>query len=165
VIEEDKVSNPSARFIRFYKRFSGKSALLGLCKVLAARRLWALSAVMAGVVTLGCGSPSATLQIGAPSSVIAGSPFTITVTAMAGGRLDTIISTPIYFTSSDSAAILPVDYRFTAADAGSHTFTNGVTLMTAGTQSITATDTVASSISGTVNVTVSAATTPLTGTE
>jgi hypothetical protein len=42
---------------------------------------------------------------------------------------------------------LPPDYTFTASDAGKHTFT--VTFKTAGTQSITATDTVTSTITGT----------------
>ncbi len=78
---------------------------------------------------------------------------------MVGGSRDTIINSPIHFTSSDSSAILPADYYFTANDAGSHTFTNGITLMTAGSQSITATVIGASGINGTANVTVSAATT------
>src|SRR5207253_3130774 len=43
------------------------------------------------------------------------------------------------FTTSDGQASLPSAYAFTAADAGSHTFTNGVTLKTAGTHSVTAT--------------------------
>ena len=53
----------------------------------------------------------------------------------------------VHFTSSDSAATLPADYTFTAADAGSHTFS--VTLKTAGTSSVTATDTVTGTITGT----------------
>jgi len=108
-------------------------------------------------VTFGCGT-SATLDITAPSSAVAGSPFTITVTAMVGKSRDTIINSPIHFTSSDSAAVLPGVYYFTANDAGSHTFTNGVTLMTAGNQSITATVIGAPGLNGTTNVAVSAAT-------
>jgi hypothetical protein len=42
--------------------------------------------------------------------------------------------------------VLPADYTFTAADAGSHTF--GITLKTAGTQSLTAADTTSSSVTG-----------------
>jgi hypothetical protein len=156
---KDKVSNANAGFVRFDARFSGKSAHVGLGNVLAALRLWALSAAVAGLVAFGCGSTPANLEISAPSSAIAGLPFTVTVTAMVGGSRDRIFNSPIHFTSSDSAAVLPADYVFTAADAGSHTFTNGVTLMTAGGQSITATDTIASSITATVNVPVSAATT------
>jgi hypothetical protein len=113
---------------------------------------------VAGLVTFGCGA-YATLEIGAPHTAIAGSPFTITVTAMLGGNRDRIINSPIKFTSSDPAAVLPGIYYFTANDAGSHTFTNGVTLMTAGSQSITATAIGASGLTGGTNVTVSATTT------
>jgi hypothetical protein len=109
-----------------------------------------------GLVALGCGSTPANLEISAPSSAIAGTPLTVTVTAMVGRSRDRIFNSPIHFTSSDSAAILPADYFFTGADAGSHTFT--VTLMTSGSQSITATDIIAPSITATVNVPVSAAT-------
>ena len=77
---------------------------------------------------------------------------------MVGGRRDTVINSSIHFTSSDSAAVLPAEYYFTATDAGSHTFTNGVTLMTAGSQSITATVVGAPGINGTADVTVSATT-------
>lgn len=139
--------------------FSGKSARLGLTYVLAARLLWALSAAMAGLWAFGCGSPVANLEISAPSSAIVASPFTVTVTVMADGRKDTVFNSPIRFTSSDSAAFLPPVYTFTVADVGSHTFANGVTLMTAGSQSIKATDPNAASITATANVTVTAATT------
>ncbi len=154
------MSNANAGFVGFDARFSGKSARVGLGNVLAKLRLGVLSVAVAGLVAFGCGSPPATLEISAPSSAIAGSPFTVTVTAMVDGSQDRIFNSPIHFTSTDSTAVLPADYVFTAADAGSHTFTNGVTLMTAGNQSIKATDTVASSITATatVNVPVSAAT-------
>ena len=107
----------------------------------------------------GCGTPSANLVISAPSTSVAGSPFTVTVTAMAGGSRDTIINSPIQFSSSDRAAVLPGIYYFTANDAGSHTFPNGVTLMTPGSQSITATVIGASGLNGSTNVTVTAAST------
>jgi len=155
--DENKVCNAKAGFVCFNARFSGASARLGVRNVARALRLWALGATVAGFVTFGCGTP-AILDIQAPSSAVAGSPFTITVTAMVGGSRDTIINSPIHFTSSDSAAVLPGDYYFTANDAGSHTFTNGVTLMTAGNQSITATVIGAPGLNGTTNVTVSAAT-------
>ena len=48
---------------------------------------------------------------------------------------------------------LPASYTFTAGDAGSHTFSN-VALKTAGSQAITATDSVNSDITGSVMVTV-----------
>jgi hypothetical protein len=63
----------------------------------------------------------------------------------------------VHFTSTDGQASLPANYTFTAADAGVHTFTGGVILKTAGRQTVTATDTVFSSISGSSAVTVSPA--------
>jgi hypothetical protein len=45
----------------------------------------------------------------------------------------------VRFTSTSAGATLPADYKFTAADAGTHTFS--VALNTAGTASITVTDT------------------------
>ena len=89
----------------------------------------------------------------------AGSKHSVTVTALdnhgnvAGGYRGTI-----HFTTSDSAAGVPANYTFTASDAGVHTFPNtlspGLTLKTAGTQTVTATDTSHSSIAGSQSVTV-----------
>jgi hypothetical protein len=53
--------------------------------------------------------------------------------------------------------VAPSDYTFVAGDNGVHTFTNGVTLVTAGSQSITATDTNTSGINGSASLTVAAA--------
>ena len=44
----------------------------------------------------------------------------------------------VHFTSSDPQAVLPANYTFTAADAGTHQF--GVTLKTAGSQTVTLSD-------------------------
>lgn len=153
------MSSAGAGSARFYGKLSGKFARHGTASILAARLLWALSATVPGLLAFGCGSPVANLQISAPSSAIVGTPFTVTVIAMVGGRRDTIFNSPIHFTSSDSAAVLPVDYAFTAADAGSHTYTNGVILSSAGSQIIKATDPNAPSITATANVTVTMATT------
>jgi hypothetical protein len=62
----------------------------------------------------------------------------------------------MHFTSSDARASLPANYTFTAADHGFHTFS--ATLKTAGTQSITATDTTAPGLTGTdIGITVNPA--------
>jgi hypothetical protein len=53
----------------------------------------------------------------------------------------------VHFTSSDGQAVLPADYTFTAADTGVHTFSE--TLKTSGSQTVTATDTMSSAITGT----------------
>src|SRR5262249_16940864 len=97
--------------------------------------------------------------------VTAGSAFSVTVTALDGNN--NVVSDytgTVHFTSSDSGAgrVLPADYTFTVngviSDNGVHTFTNGVTLVTAGSQTITVTDTVASpTVSGSATVTVNAA--------
>ncbi len=116
-----------------------------------------LSAAFLILATVSCGSGHAILVVSAPNSVVAGTPFTATVTAMYNGQPDTIINGPIHFTSSDPAAILPTLYVFTSADAGSHTFTN-LLLMTPGNQTMTVSDYDATPIAGSVNITVAAAT-------
>src|SRR5262249_32206042 len=55
------------------------------------------------------------------------------------GNVATSYVGTVHFASSDPQAVLPADYTFTAADAGSHTFT--ATLQTTGTQTLSVTDT------------------------
>ncbi len=62
------------------------------------------------------------------------------------GNVATGYTGTVHLTSSDPQAVLPASFTFTAADAGMLTFS--VTLETAGTQSITATDTTTSTITG-----------------
>jgi hypothetical protein len=160
-VMEDEVAKANPGFAALVARFTGKSARLGRANarrrgnVWDALRLSALSAAVAGLLTFGCGT-YATLHLAAPSNALTGTPFTITVSAMIGTSPDKVINSPVRFTSSDSAAIVPPIYYFNANDAGSHTFTNGVTLMTAGSQSITATVVGAPGLTATANVTVSA---------
>ncbi|SRR6266496_3047314 len=120
-------------------------------------RLLSLSIIaLAALLLLSCGSSHAVLEVTAPANVVAGSPFSVTVTAMYQGKRDTIINGPIHFTTTDTAAQLPTLYVFTAADAGSHTFTD-LTLVTPGSQTITVSDYDATPIAGTANIMVSAA--------
>jgi hypothetical protein len=140
-------------FVHLFEKCSGRSASRGWGNTTTALRLWALSVVVAGLAGFGCGSP-ATLHIAAPSSAVAGSPFTITVSATVGTSPDKVINSPIKFTSSDSSAVLPGIYYFVASDAGSHTFTNGVTLNTPGNQTITATVIGAPGLNASATVTV-----------
>jgi hypothetical protein len=84
---------------------------------------------------------------GLPTPRTAGTSGSIRVTAAdSSGTTATGYTGTIHFASTDPAAILPADYTFTAADAGTRTFS--VMLGTAGTQSVTATDTVTPSITG-----------------
>ena len=92
-----------------------------------------------------------------PSSTTAGSTFTFTVTATnPNGTTDTGYTGTVQFTSTDPQAVLPANYTFTTADQGVHTFT--ATLKTAGSQSLTVTDTTNPAIAGTqTGITVSPA--------
>ena len=85
---------------------------------------------------------------GFPSPVTAGTPGNATVTLKdAYGNLATGYTGTIHFTSSDSQAVLPAAYTFTAADAGVHTFTATLfrtqSILSPTVPSITATDTIA----------------------
>jgi len=95
------------------------------------------------------------LTVTMASPVGAGTPTNVTVTAKDDfDNVATSYTGTIHFTSSDGAATLPPNYAFLFGDAGVHTFPLGVTLQTPGAQSVTATDTVDGSITGTVIVTV-----------
>ncbi len=94
--------------------------------------------------------------IAAPAGATAGIAFSITVTAEdAYNNTVTGYAGTVHFTSSDGAAVLPANSTLTG---GTGTF--NVTLKTGGSQTLTATDTVTSSVTGggTVNVATSAAT-------
>jgi CSLREA domain-containing protein len=86
---------------------------------------------------------------GYPTPTTAGVAHAFTVTAKDPfGNTATGYTGAVALTSSDSqAAFTPAGYTFTAGDAGMHTFSG--TLNTAGTQSITVTDTTTASITGT----------------
>jgi hypothetical protein len=93
--------------------------------------------------------PAASTMIvaGFPSSITAGAAGSFTVTLKdAYGNIATGYTGTVHFTSSDAKALLPANYTFTSADSGKHTFS--ATLKTAGTQSITVTDSVNASLHG-----------------
>lgn len=135
--------------------FRSKFRRLRAGKSPSAPRLCALIAAIAVSVTLGCGNSHAILNFTAPATATAGSPFTVTVTVTIDGNRDTEINSPIHFTSSDPAAVLPDDYTFTPADAGSHTWTNGFVLNTPGNQKISGSIFDATGINGSAAVAVS----------
>jgi dienelactone hydrolase len=87
-------------------------------------------------------------EVRVPATTTAGAPFSMTITARDPfNNVATGYRGIVAFSSSDGQATLPSNYGFTAADSGMHTFS--ATLRTAGTQSLTATDTVTASITGT----------------
>ena len=104
--------------------------------------------------------PAATLTVtGVADPVTAGAAANVVVTALDEfGNVATGYTGTIAFTSSDAQAVLPADYTFVAGDNGTKTFASGVTLKTAGDQSVTATDTVTGTITGSqTGITVNAA--------
>ena len=100
-------------------------------------------------ITVTAGGASTLAVSGFPNLGAVGVPGSVTVTVKdAYGNAATGYSGTLHFTSSDTTAILPANYTFVSGDAGVHTFTGGVTLFSVGTQSITATDTMTGSITG-----------------
>jgi sugar lactone lactonase YvrE len=83
------------------------------------------------------------LKITAPTTTVAGASFDVTIAALDFyGNADPNYTDTVAFTSTDSASgvVLPANYTFTAADNGTHTFSGGVTLLSAGPGTITVTD-------------------------
>lgn len=86
----------------------------------------------------------------ASATTTAGSSFVVTVKALDGsGNVVTGYTGTVKLTSSDPAAVLPAN---STLSSGQHAFT--VTLKTAGSQSVTATDTANSGIAGTTSTIV-----------
>ena len=124
-------------------------------EVLSSRCVCTVTLALIASLTLACATTHATLSFIAPSTTIAGTPFTVTVNVLYQGKPDTVINSRIHFTSSDPAAVLPGDYYFTPTDAGSHTWTNGFTLMTPGNQTISGEIIQATGINGSATIAVS----------
>jgi uncharacterized repeat protein (TIGR01451 family) len=105
--------------------------------------------------TLSVIAPATHFSVSAPATATAEEAFNFTVTAL--DQFENTVTSytgTVHFTSSDSAAVLPSDATLTS---GAGTFS--ATLWTAGSRTITATDTVSSSVTGTsgvINVTRSA---------
>jgi hypothetical protein len=81
------------------------------------------------------------ISMSTPTDATAGSPISVTLTAV--DQFNNVIpdyAGTVHFSSSDTnpASVLPADYPFTAGDNGTHTFS--VTLVTAGSQTLTVTD-------------------------
>ncbi|MGH9606155.1 MAG: Ig-like domain repeat protein [Terracidiphilus sp.] len=125
----------------------------------------AASVTVVGTTTLSATSgefnvigPATQLVVTGPIAVTAtaGDPFSVTVTAAdSAGNTAAGYSGKVHFTTTDAGGgvVLPGDYTFVpGTDHGTHTFTNGVTLVTALSQTVTATDTVNPGISGTTAV-------------
>ena len=102
-----------------------------------------------GTVSVTPGSASH-LGVAAPSSVVGGAAFPITVDALdTYNNVATGFTSTVHITSTDSGATLPVD---AALSDGVGTFY--LNLMTLSTETVSATDTASSSISGSATVSV-----------
>ncbi len=101
--------------------------------------------------------PATHLSVTAPAAATAGAGFNITVAALdASKNVVAGYAGTVHFTSTDSQAVLPANSTLTSGVGNFF-----VTLMTVGSQTITATDTVMAAITGTsnsINVTTNPAT-------
>ena len=101
-------------------------------------------------------APASQLLITAPANAVSGTPFDVIVTAVDPyGNVDMNYAGTVTWTSSDTdaAVILPADYTFQPTSNGMVTFPGGMTLITLGNQTLTATDTM-SGITGSATLMV-----------
>ena len=87
-------------------------------------------------------TPGAATQFGVvtTSPSVAGAASNVTVSALDKyGNVVTGFTSSIHFTSTDAKATLPGDYTLVSGDHGTHTFPAGLTLKTAGSQTVRAT--------------------------
>ncbi len=99
-------------------------------------------------ITVKAAAASTMSVAGFPSPITAGYAGSVTVTLEDPyGNIASGYAGTVHFTSGDGKATLPANYTFTAGDAGVHNFS--AALKTAGTQSITAADTVTTRLTGT----------------
>jgi hypothetical protein len=114
-------------------------------------------AVRTGGVNIGAFQASAaTLVLTAPASASSGVPFDVTVAVLDQfGQAAVGYAGTLHFstTDGDPNVVLPTDYTFGAADAGTVTFAGGVTLITSGPQTLTVSD-LGSGLSTSVTVTL-----------
>ncbi len=117
-----------------------------------------IDGVSPGVRVVAAAADHFAITTSAADPDVAGTPFDVTVTAQdAYGNTATDYTGTVTFSSGDPyGATLPADYTFQPSDQGTATFVGGVTLYTAGTWDVTATDT-NNGISGSAYVNVIAA--------
>ncbi len=133
--------------------FSVMLKTAGTRSITVADTLNAVLTATQGSITVKAGAASQFL-ISAPSSVTAGTPFSLTLTVKdAWGNVVTGYTGTVRFTSANKPDKLPSNYTFTAADQGMHTFT-GLMLRKKGNQKITITDTLNGSLTANVTINV-----------
>jgi hypothetical protein len=138
---------------------SGSGTFAAILKTAANQTISATDTAVSSITgtsnPIGVSAAAAThFAVTAPSTATAGTAFSVTVTAQdAFNNTASSYLGTIHFTKTDtgSGSAVPADYTFVAGDNGVHTFTGGVTLVTAGNQTLTATDTLTSGVTGTSN--------------
>ncbi|RZB30244.1 MAG: hypothetical protein SRB1_02524 [Desulfobacteraceae bacterium Eth-SRB1] len=110
-------------------------------------------------ITVNPAAASTLTVTGITDPVVAGVASDVIVTAKDEfGNTATGYTGTVAFTSGDTNATLPGNYPFVGGDSGTKTFASGVTLKTAGEQTVTATDATTGTITGTQSaITVNAA--------
>ena len=113
---------------------------------------------LTGSATIGVvAAPASQFLVAAPATAVSGTPFDVALAALDPyGNVDMSYGGTVAWTSSDTdpGVLLPADYTFQPTDNGMVTFAGAVTLITPGNQTLTATDTLNSSITGSATVTV-----------
>jgi adhesin/invasin len=101
------------------------------------------------------------IVISTPSNISSGTAFSVKVNAADayGNDADTYVGT-IHFTTTAKGSSVPIDYTFTAADKGIHTFL--ITLNSTGAQTLTVTDGL-NAFTTTASATLASATAPPAG--
>ena len=129
--------------------FSATLKTAGTQSITAADTLMSALTATEGAITVNAAAASKFI-ISAPSTVTAGVPFSLTLTVEdAFGNVVTGYVGTVHFKSTDTTALLPANYTFTAADKGVHRFV-GLVLRKRGKQTITITDTRNSSVTASV---------------
>jgi hypothetical protein len=96
------------------------------------------------------GAPASHFTLVTPATVMAGTPFSITVTALdSSNSVDTTDNNPVHVLSDDAAAVLPNNVTLNAG-IGHYT----VTLSTTGVQTVTVTDYINTALTATNSITV-----------
>jgi hypothetical protein len=99
--------------------------------------------------------PAVTFVLSLPASVGAGDATSATLTAYDSNyNVATGYTGTVQFTSTDGSSTLPLNFTFTGADAGVHTFTNGFTLRTPGSHIVTVRDVAVATNTTSVGVSV-----------
>ena len=129
--------------------FSATLKTAGTQSITATDTLMSALKATEGGITVNAAAASKFI-ISAPSTVTAGMPFSLTLTVEdAYGNVVTGYTGTVHFKSTDTTALLPANYTFTAADKGVHRFV-GLVLRKRGKQTITITDTLHSALTASV---------------